>query len=217
MMACATISISLVSSPSISITLPRKKGGCQVMHVQCMGNQCNTKRKPGTGQCWIANSWLLPTPPRQSQRLKKIGHCGQTHWFEMVWLWLCACMSESCLPWGAGNVGPKHVRVQSFTKTSLDCIHTDTLRFLKTCSGYIAGTSAQAKWSEVKPVCPQAAREGHRWKQNRYVHINALQMVLFMIRRKRIRTVASDLPTGSHPLPRPSSCPIVDTCKSSVT
>ena len=73
------------------------------------------------------------------------------------------------------------------------------------------------KWSEVKPVCPQAAREGHRWKQKRYVHINALQMVLFMIRRKRIRTVASDLPTGSHPLPRPSSCPIVDTCKSSVT
>ena len=37
------------------------------------------------------------------------------------------------------------------------------------------------KWSEVKPACPQAAREGHRWKQKRYVHINALQMVLFMI------------------------------------
>ena len=38
-----------------------------------------------------------------------------------------------------------------------------------------------------------------------------------MIRCKRIRTLASDLPTGSHPLPRPSSCPIAYTCKSFVT
>ena len=25
------------------------------------------------------------------------------------------------------------------------------------------------QWSEVKPVCPQAAREGHRWRQKRCV------------------------------------------------
>ena len=41
-------------------------------------------------------------------------------------------------------------------------------------------------------------------------------MVLFMIRCKRIPTVASHWPTGSHPLSLPSSCPNADTCKSSV-
>ena len=42
-------------------------------------------------------------------------------------------------------------------------------------------------------------------------------MVLIMIRCKRNRTVASEWPTGSHPLPRPSSCPIADTYQNSVT
>ena len=72
---------------------------------------------------------------------------------------------------------------------------------------------ASVKWNLY---APQAAREGHRWKQKRYVHNNALQMVLFMIRCKRVRTVASDLPTGSYPLPRLSSCLNADACKSFV-
>ena len=71
------------------------------------------------------------------------------------------------------------------------------------------------KWSET--CMPAGSPWRAQVKTKRYVHINALQMVLFMIPCKGIRTVASDLPTGSHPLPRPSSCPIAETCKSSVT
>ena len=47
------------------------------------------------------------------------------------------------------------------------------------------------KWSEVKHVCPQAAREGHRWKKTKlhFVHCNALQVVFFMSGIVRVQKV----------------------------
>ena len=75
----------------------------------------------------------------------------------------------------------------------------------------------RVSWSEVKWNLYARRQPVKGTGENKsYVHINALQLVLLMIRCKRIRTVASGLPTGSHPWPRPSSCPNADTCQNSV-
>ena len=121
-----------------------KRGGCQVMHVQCMGNQCNTKQKPGTGQCWIANSWLLPTPlPPAEPALKKN---GQTHWF--VYDFALACPKAAFL---AVQAMCDHNMLSAKFYQNITRLHPH--RHTAFLEKHAAGTSAQVnvnKWHVVQ-------------------------------------------------------------------
>ena len=129
MMACATISISLVPSPSISITLPRKNGWVPGDTCPMYGESVQYKAQAGNRPMLDRKQLITAYPPRPGRASVKktliilVRHIGlsmtlRLHVRKQPSLRCRQCQTTTC-------------RVQSFTQTSLDCIHTDTLRFLK--------------------------------------------------------------------------------------
>lgn len=119
----------MASSPSISSTMPRRKkwvpaDACPV-YGKSGQNKAETKNRPMLDRKQLITAY----PPQAEPAQKKNHHCGPTHCMYLEFA--PACPRAADFFRGAGNVKPKHVRVQNCTKKNITQLHPQTLGILE--------------------------------------------------------------------------------------